>query len=495
TAVSSCISMSFIDITVLPVALPTIQRDLNISELGLQWIINAYTLALTIFLMAGGRFGDRYGHRKIFCWGLLIFALGSALCGLSYSQWWFIVSRMIQGVGGAMIIPTSTSIIFNAFPPEQRGKAMGLYVSIGSIFLALGPFIGGVFSEYLSWRLVFWINLPIAVIGFLLTLFSVQKSESHYRYFDIIGFLTSSIGISAIIVALMETKNWGWLSPWTIGLGTLGIFLLFLLWKVDRKVEDPYINFSLFKSSTFIGCNIAIFCVQFVVMVTVFWAIYFQNVFHYSPAQAGALSLLSNLPVMIAAPFGGHLMDKRGPRLPMIIGFLCIAISLFWFLQNLETHSTLILLSAIIPFGFGIPLVLTPSFTTAMAEIAPERRGLTTGTISMLRQFGATIGLAILGSVFLNVQGTQFSEDLKLNTETVQLSAKEFQGLLSKTPEALEKLKTLSKQGQAFIEQSFLTSYINGFWAINVLALVTALIGLGFVIWLVKKKTRPEIEM
>ena len=421
SAVSSCISMIFIDISVLPVALPTIQRDLNISELGLQWIVNAYTLALTIFLMAGGRFGDRFGHRKIFSWGLLFFALGSALCGLSYYQWWFITSRMIQGVGGAMIIPTSAAIIFNAFPPEQRGKAMGLYVSIGSVFLAIGPFIGGVFTQYLIWRLVFWINLPIAAIGFLLTLFSVPKSEPHHRYFDVVGFLTSSIGITAIVVALMETKNWGWFSPWTIGLGAVGLFLLFLLWKIDRKIEDPYIPFSLFKGRNFIGCNLAIFCVQFLIMVTVFWAIYFQNVFHYTPAEAGALSLVSNLPVMFAAPLGGHLMDKRGPLAPLIIGFIFIAGALFWFLQNLETHSTLILLSAILPFGFGIPFVLTPGFTTAMAEVSPERRGLATGTISMLRQFGATLGLAVLGTVFLNVQGGQFAEELKRNTETVNI--------------------------------------------------------------------------
>jgi len=151
-AMTSCISMIFIDISVLPVTLPTLERTLHMTPIGLQWIINAYTLALTVFVMAAGRFGDRFGHRRIFCWGLLLFSVGSMLCGASYHEWWFIASRTIQGIGAAMLVPTSSALLFTCFPAHQRGRALGLYVSIGSVFLSLGPVVGGLFTQYLTWR-------------------------------------------------------------------------------------------------------------------------------------------------------------------------------------------------------------------------------------------------------------------------------------------------------------------------------------------------------
>ncbi|NGX27457.1 MAG: Multidrug resistance protein Stp [Chlamydiae bacterium] len=494
-AMTSAISMIFIDITVLPVALPTIQRSLGLSGLGMQWIINSYILVLTIFLLAGGRLADRVGHRKTFCWGLILFAFSSALCGLSYHEWWFIASRSLQGIGGAILIPSSSAITFNSFPPHQRGKAMGLYVSIGSIFLALGPFLGGLFTQYFTWRLVFWINLPIALGGLILALLVVPKSKGKHAHFDWIGFVTFSLGISAIVVSLMQAKNWGWTSYWTLGMLLFGIFLLFLLWKVDREVKEPYIDFSFFRNSTIAGASAGIFCTQFILMVTIFWAIYFQNVLGFTPTQAGTLSLISNLPIMIAAPLGGHLVDKKGPRIPIVIGFSLVVMALILFLQNIDMKNVWLILSAIIPFGFGIPFIFTPSFTTIMGEIPPERRGLTSGTVSTIRQLGGTLGLAIFGTLFLNVQEGEFAKDLKHNIDTEALSPMEFQGLLSKTPEAITALKKLPEQSQTFVEQTYLHSYIKGFWSINFLAIIMALVGLILTLLLIRQKTRPKIEM
>lgn len=485
---TSCVAMIFIDVTVLPVALPTIQRTLGLSELGLQWIINAYTLALTVFLLAGGRLGDRYGHRRIFTIGLFAFALSSALCGLSYYEWWFIMSRTLQGIGGAMLIPTSSAIIFSSFPPNQRGKAMGLYVSIGSVFLAMGPFIGGIFTQFYTWRLVFWINLPIALIGYCLTLYAVPKFKGNRRKFDLLGFFTSLFGISSFIIGLMQAKEWGWQSPLTIFLILFGVFLLFLLFKFDRGVDDPYIDFSLFKNRTFVGANSSIFCTQFLLMITVFWAIYFQNVLGFSPTKAGTLSFLSNIPIMISAPIGGHLLDKHGPRIPISIGFSLVISALIWFSINVGSSNLGILLSAVIPFGCGIPLIFTPSFTTAMGEISSERRGLASGTTSMLRQLGSTLGLALIGTLFLNVQGKNLLSALQKNSETANLQPKDFQGLLAKTPEALAKLQTLPTVVQSYVEKSFMGAYIKGFWAINIFAVCIASLGMAAALILIKKK-------
>jgi len=493
-AMTSAISVIYIDITVLPVALPTIQRLLGFSDLGLQWLINAYTLTLTVFVIAGGRLGDRLGYRTAFYMGQALFGLGSLLCGISYHEWFFITSRVIQGIGATMLFPNAFAIVFSTFPPEQRGKAIGLYVSVGSVFLAMGPFIGGVFTQYLSWRLIFWINIPILLIGFFLARFSVPPFEKRETRFDYGGFVTFCLGITALIVALMQTRVWGWFSPFTIGLLVIGIFFLILLYKFDWKTDDPFLDFTLFKNRNYSGSIFATVATQMILMITIFWAMYFQNALGFSPSQAGTLTLLSNMPIIFTAPLGGHLLDKRGPLLPIIIGFFFLAGSLIWFLQILDQKNILLLLSALIPFGIGISFILTPCSITAIAEISPERRGMATSTFSMIRQFGATLGMAMLGTIFLDVQESHFAEVLKRNTETLHLDPHQFQGLLAKKSEALQALTNLSSTSQEFVKNNFLNAYIDSFWVINLVASLIAPLGLIIAISLIRKKNRPEID-
>ncbi|NGX39586.1 MAG: Multidrug resistance protein Stp [Chlamydiae bacterium] len=492
-AMTAAVSMIFIDITVLPVALPTIQRKLGIPSLGLQWIVNAYTLSLTIFLLAGGWLGARFGSRRIFICGLFLFALSSALCGLSNSAAELILFRAIQGMGGALLIPSAAPIIFATFSPKERGKAMGLYVGIGSVFFALGPFIGGVFAQYLSWHYIFWINLPISLIGLILTLIFVPEMEKQKRAFDWKGFLTFSAGVSAIVIALMQAKNWGWTSPITLLLFCLGAAFLILLLFIEKKAKDPYVDFSLYKNRNFLGASLAVACFQFLAMVTVYWSIFFQNVSGFSPAQAGAIILISNAPLIILSPIGGHLYDKHGPRPPVTVGFLLISVGLFLLLLNIDTKNLLILLMAVIPYGCGRTFVLIPSFTFAVSEVPPEKRAITVGSIATLRQLGGTLGLAIITSVFLTVQEGQFAEDLQRNTSTLSLAPKTFTGLLSKAPKAIVALEALPEETRTYVKQSRVHSFISGFRAINILSLIAALLGLGMFLWLVKKRTQPKL--
>ncbi len=494
-AMTTCISMTFIDSTVLPVALPTIQKTLNISEAGLQWIVNAYMLALTVFVLAGGRLGDRFGHRKGFCWGLLLFSVGSVLCGFSYSTWWFIVARIIQGMGGSLLIPASAAIIFAAFPVSQRGKAMGIYVGVGSVFLTIAPFIGGVLTQYLSWRFIFWINIPIALIGLLLTLISVPETKGEYRPFDTFGFIFSTIGFAAIITALMQGDDWGWSSTTILGLLACSVVLLTFLLTFDRKIEHPYIDTVLFKNRNFTGSILAIFCTGFLLMLTIFWTLYFQIALDYTPARAGVLNLIANSTIIISAPLAGHLLDKFGPRVPITAGFLIVIGSLFWFLQNLENRSMAIILSTMVPFGFAIPLITTPSMTTALAEVIPEKRGIASATATMLRQLAATFGLAFMSSAFLTTQNLKFSHALKQNVMTESLNPKQFQGLLSDNPQALSSIAKLPEQAQKFVQENRLDSYIFGFWEINVIGLVTAVAGLVLALWLIKRKRTEGIQL
>lgn len=493
-AMTSAISMIFIDITVLPVALPTIQRSLDISELGLQWIVNAFTLALTVFVLAGGRLGDMLGLRKVFCWGLLLFTIGSAFCGLSNGETWFIFSRLFQGVGGALLLPTSAAIIINAFPPAERGRAMGLYVSIGSVFLAIGPLLGGVFSQYLSWRFIFWINIPIALIGFLLTLYAVPSFEGHRRRFDYRGFITSSLSICFLVIPLMQAKEWGWTSPLTMGMITLGVALFALLLIIDRKAKDPYLELALFKNRTIFGTLGSIFCTQFFLMITVFWAIYFQNIYGYSPTQAGALSLLSNIPIIFAAPLAGWLLDRQGPLLPIAIGFSCVIFALIWFLQLLEVNNIWLLLSAIIPFGIGIPFIFTPSFTATLSLVPAQKRGVASGTTTMLRQFGGSLGLAIFASLYIGTSHSHLEQSLQKNPQTEELNIEELEGLLSKTPEALAAIAPLPEKTQEYVKESAYKASVSAFRLINGLGAAVAVLGLLCATIFIKRSTRIAHE-
>src|SRR5581483_5579340 len=276
TAMTTSVSMIFVDITVLPVVLPTLQRDMQISDLGLQWIINAYTLVLAVFVLIGGKLGDILGLRKTFSIGALCFATTSAMCGMSTTEWWLIFSRALQGCGAALLLPATQAILISNFPPHQRGKALGLFVSIGSIFLALGPLIGGSLTTYLSWRYVFWINLPIAAIGLLLTYYAVPYIRGTKHALDIRGFVILAAGIASSVVALMQAQIWGWLSPLTLGLLLIGALSLITLFRRKHKPHASIIDFELIKKKSFIASASSIFANQWIIMVTVFWVIYFQ---------------------------------------------------------------------------------------------------------------------------------------------------------------------------------------------------------------------------
>jgi EmrB/QacA subfamily drug resistance transporter len=478
-AMTTTVSMIFVDITVLPVALPTLQREMHISDLGLQWIINAYTLALAVLVLAGGKVADMWGLRNGFCFGTLTFAGASALCGLSQVEWWLILSRALQGVGGAILLPATQGIIISSFPPHQRGKALGLFVSIGSIFLALGPLIGGNLVTYLSWHYVFWINLPIATVGLLLALYAVPRMRGKKEAFDIPGFLILSTGIACLVVALMQAQEWGWSSPATLILLFLGFFSLTFLFRRKHKLRTSILDFDLLRKKSFISSASFIFCNQLVVMVTVFWAIYFQNILGFSPSKAGAYAFMANIPVLFAAPIGGILVDKFGPRLPVMTGFGLIFFSLGWFVSFLHFENIYLLMPTLLTFGFGVSMIFTPCFVSLMNDVPAEKRGNASGMTSALRQFSSSLGLAIFGTLYSSVYLAQLGKLLQANDSTATLSPLQFEGLLSRSPEAMHNMQQLPSTVAHYIFESARISFLDAFFWIN---LVGALIAMSCVV-------------
>ena len=490
-AMTSSISMMFLDQTILGVTLPTIHEALDTSSLALHWIVNAYPLTLATLVLGLGRICDIFGPRKIYFIGTIFFAVASALCGMSFNTTWFISSRVLQGIGGAMLYPATTSILFSSFPVHERGRAMGLFVSIGAIFMSLGPFLGGLFTEYLSWRYVFWVNLPIALIGIFLTLISVPskqlKTEQNLRI-PSYAFFAGSVAI--LILTLMNGGYWGWHSPATLTLFFFSLCLFILFFIRNSNVSNPLIDFSLFKKKIFCGGVLSTSCNQFILMITIFWAMYFQTTLGYSPMKAGLLTLFTNIPVLFMAPISGTWLDKKGPRQPVMTGFCLILFSLSWFALFAQNRSITFLFPSLFFFGCGIPLVFTSSSTATITQAPKEKRGLAIGTNLTIRQFGGTLGLALFSSLFLQTSFFRLHHLLK-SAGLKGVSATHFDGLLAKAPKAMQAFETLSQSTQKVVMQSAIKASVNAFSMINLLGAFIAIVGLIAAATLFKKPPHP----
>ena len=472
------VSMLFLDSTVLPVATPTIQKSLIVSSSTINWVINAYFLTSAALVLAFGKIADMVGYRRVFSLGMFIFALASTLGGFATSGIWLIISRSIQGVGGAMMGPASWSIIIDIFPYKERGKALGALIGVSSIFLSLGPSIGGFITEYLSWRWIFWINIPVAATGIFLVLSAVPKTQLSEESFDIPGFLTFSAGIASLVIALMQGREWGWSSPTIIVLFIFAALFLFLLFVTDRFAKHPFIDFSLYRKKVYLGGSSVVFFVQFLLMISVFWPIFFQKALDFSPLEAGFITLLSTIPVIIIGPLSGWIHDRYGPKFPIFLGFTSCIICFSWFAIFLRKGNIVLLSPGLILFGISVAFVMTPNSTSTLATLPARKRGLGTGMFYTARFTGGTLGVALFGALITNIRHLIFSKSLSKNPATANLSPKAFWGLLADAPSAQSRIEQLPADTAEFIEAAFLQSYEWAFMITHIFAATIALIAL-----------------
>ena len=414
TAVCTGVFMLLLDITIVNVALPDIQRAFHASLSDLQWVIDAYALTLAAFLLTAGSLADLYGRRRLFAVGIVIFTLGSLSCGIATSALFLEVARAAQGVGGAIMFATSLALLAQAFHGSDRGVAFGVFGAITGVAVAVGPVLGGALTSGESWRWIFYVNVPIGVLALLVTLGRVQESRNPKATRpDWLGFVTFSAGLAALVFGLIRSNTDGWGSSTVVAsLATAGVLLLAFLVAEWRQTE-PMLDLRLLRVPTFDGGLIAAWAISASVFAALtFLVLYFQNVLGLSAIATGIRFLPLTGAIFVTAGIAGRLTSRVPRRMLIAPGFVCIGAGMLM-MRGLTSGSTWThLLPGMIVAGIGAGLVNVPLVSTAVGVVEPERAGVASGINSTLRQVGIATGVAGLGSLFAGQVRTTVADRL-----------------------------------------------------------------------------------
>jgi EmrB/QacA subfamily drug resistance transporter len=393
--------MAMLDNTVVNVALPTISRKLGAGVSGLQWIVDSYVLSFATLLLTGGILGDRYGRKRLFLGGLLGFTLASLLCALSQSTGQLVAARAFQGVSAAMVMPGTLSILTVTFPPHERAQAIGIWAGVSGIALALGPTVGGWFVETAGWQSVFFLNVPIGIIGFVVAFRVVDESRSpQARTLDVVGLFLGTVLLTSLTYGLIEANQKGWSDPLIVGclVGAVVFAVAFLLW--ERSTPEPMLPLKLFRIPTFAAGAVVALAISFGMFGTFFFAsLYFQVIRSYSAFSAGLHMLPLTGMIMIVAPQAGKYAQRYGPRWPLTFGLTTAGTGLILMSRaNADTPYIFIAIALTI-MGVGMASTMTPMTAAIMSAVGPERAGLGSATTNTAREVGGTLGIAVLGTL------------------------------------------------------------------------------------------------
>jgi len=394
--------MIMLDNTIVNVALPSIRADLHIQLSELEWVVNGYALTFAVLMLTGGKLADRYGRRRIFIAGLAVFTASSLACGLAGSAHMLIGARVVQGVGSALMNPATLSIITATFPPRQRGTAIGIWAGTSAMALAIGPLLGGVITQHIGWSWIFFINIPVGILGIVVARLVIDESRdtAHEQRLDIPGLLTSAIALFGLTYGLIEANNYGWTSPRILtlfGIAVVGLITFVLL---ERHQRLPMLDLNLFKNSTFAGANATMMLVALAMFGVFFYvSIYMQSILGYSPTQAGAAFLPMTVLIILIAPVAGRFSDTIGSRWLMGGGMVLVATSLAIFSRMGVDSDYWDLFPGLIIGGVGMALTMTPTTAAAMGSVAVDKAGIGSAVLNSMRQVGGSLGIAVMGAI------------------------------------------------------------------------------------------------
>ena len=401
-AVCTAIFMLLLDITVVNVALPDIQRSLHSSFSDLQWVVDAYALTLAAFLLTAGVIGDMFGRREVFAIGLAVFSVSSLVCGLSTTSLMLNLSRAVQGVGGAIMFATSLALIAQAFHGKDRGTAFGIFGAVTGGAVAIGPLLGGAITSGIGWRWIFFVNVPIGVVAIVITLIRIQESrDPNTKRIDWIGFVTFSASLFMLVFALVRGNSAGWGSTQIVGLliGAGALMIVFLV--AELRQASPMLDLSLFRRPAMIGISGAAFTLSASIFALfLYLTLYIQDDLGYGPFAAGLRFLPITLLSFLVAPIAGKLTVRFPARYMLGIGLLLIAGGCLLMATIRASSQWTVLLSGFIVAGAGIGMVNPVLASAAVAVVPPERSGMASGINSTFRQVGIATGIAGLGAVF-----------------------------------------------------------------------------------------------
>jgi EmrB/QacA subfamily drug resistance transporter len=396
--------MVVLDVSIVNVALPEMKTDLDFTQTGLQWVVNAYTLTFAGFLLLGGRAADLYGRRRLFLAGLMLFAVASLFCGLSQSSGELVTARAFQGLGGAVLSPATLTILTTTFTePKARVRALGVWSAVAGAGGATGVLAGGVITDLLSWRWVFFINIPIGLFTALAARIVLRESrlEDSRPTLDYAGAFSITAGLSAVVYGIVSTDSHGWGSarvfvPILAGAALIATFAL-----IETRHSHPLVPFRLFRSRALVGANLIMIVVGSVMFSSFYFlAQYAQEVQGYSPLKTGLAFLPMPIAVIVGTQVSSRLATRFGVRRLLIVGTLATAVGMF-LISHLGVHTDYLLHfglpGVLVTFGFGLCLV--PATLAATTGVAPADAGLASGLINTTRQIGGSIGLAVLATI------------------------------------------------------------------------------------------------
>jgi EmrB/QacA subfamily drug resistance transporter len=420
---SLALFMVSLDNLVVTTAIPVIRVDLGASLEQLEWTVNAYTLTFAVLLLTGAALGDRFGRRRMFSIGLAIFTLGSVAAAIAPSIEALNVARAVQGVGGAIVMPLTLTLLSAAVPPEKRGLALGAWGGVGGLAIAFGPLVGGAVVQGIAWQWIFWLNVPIGLVLVPLALRRLEESHGPGGRFDLPGLALVSAGLFGIVWALVRGNGQGWASPEIVGSLAAGAILVagFILWEL--RAEAPMLPMRFFRSRAFALANTSSFLMFFGMFGSIFLlAQFFQTVQGYSPFQAGLRILPWTLAPMFIAPVAGALSDRISPRMIIGTGLSLQAIALAWI--GLVTSPTVPYSELVAPFvvaGVGMALFFAPVANVVLSAVGPKEEGQASGANNTIRELGGVFGVAVLAAVFAHVGGYQSGAAFTDGTSTAVL--------------------------------------------------------------------------
>ena len=491
-AVSVAIFMLLLDITVVNVALPDIQRSLHSSFSDLQWVVNAYALTLAAFLLTAGAVADQIGRKRVFITGLFVFTGASAVCGLSGSPLMLNLARAVQGTGGAMMFATSLALIAEAFQGRERGTAFGVFGAVTGAAVAVGPVVGGLITSGIGWQWIFFVNVPIGAAAVFITVTQVKDSrDPGATGVDWIGLVTFSGALFMLVYALVQGNQKGWGSGEIVGLlaGAMVLLIVFLI--AERVQKRPMLDLSLFRRPAFTGASLTAFTLSssFFAMF-LYLTLYIQDVLGYSPIQAGLRFLPTTLLSFAVAPIAGRLSVRVPVRLLLGTGLLLIGIGLVAMTAvDAASHWT-VLIPGFVLAGAGVGLVNPPLASTAIGVVPHERSGMASGINSTFRQVGIATGIAGLGAIFQHevTKGTTAALRAGGHAQEILTAAHGQLGTLLESGDVKQIAGSLSAGARASLEHSYRVGFTGAFTTIAAIAAAIALVGAALAYTLVRSK-------